>query len=335
MVRLESISKSFGSKKVIADFSLEVGAGEIFILLGRSGCGKTTLLRLIAGFEPPDNGRIFIAGEDVTTLPVEKRPVGFIFQNHALFPHMTVYDNIAVGPRIRKMPEKEIARRIAELLEVTRLSNFAHAFPSQLSGGESQRIALARAIVNRPKILLLDEPLSALDPNLRQNMRAELVEIQKTFGTTFLFVTHDQEEAMSLAMQMGILENGRLRQTGTPAQLYDHPNCSFVAQFLGDINRLTDQQGTRFIRPEKMFISKPYLEKVPSGSDSMSRLEGVVTNRSFFGNHTVYQVETKNRNTVCVRVPRNHQNTEPHLEGDSVWILFHPHETHVFAGEQE
>lgn len=332
MVRLESIAKSFGGRNVIADFSLEIGAGEVFILLGRSGCGKTTLLRLIAGFERPDSGRIFIAGEDMSSLPMEKRPAGFIFQNHALFPHMNVYDNIAVGPRIRKTSEREIAKRIDELLEVTRLGDLRHAFPGQLSGGESQRVALARAIINRPKVLLLDEPLSAIDPSLRQNLRAELVALQKTFGVTFLFVTHDQEEAMSLATHMGVLENGRLLQVGTPVQLYEHPNCPFVARFLGDINETAKLQPsssraesdgkTYFIRPEKMRISaaKP---------DSLECLEGVVVDHAFFGDHTKYQVVLSGEIVhVLTHDAKLFEN------GDRVWVSFHSDDVLVFDEAQ-
>ena len=285
MVHLKILSKSFGEKSVIQEVSLEIPAGERFILLGRSGCGKTTLLRLLAGFERPDHGAILIEGEDVVSLPVERRPVGFIFQSYALFPHMTVYDNIAVGPRIRQIPEPEIARRIGELLKIIHLTGLKNAYPTRLSGGESQRVAIARAIVNRPKILLLDEPLSALDASLRQGLREELKEMQKALGITFLFVTHDQEEAMSLATRMGILEGGKLLQVGTPSELYNHPESPFVAGFLGAVNRLSGkverqdenrtivalggelkihcetgskhppgQEVSCFIRPEKMFF---------------------------------------------------------------------------------
>ncbi|SVC29369.1 uncharacterized protein METZ01_LOCUS282223, partial [marine metagenome] len=239
MVKLDSISKSFGGKPVVENVSLEIEEGERFTLLGRSGCGKTTLLRLIAGFETPDSGTIAIEGQDVGSLPVEQRPVGLIFQNYALFPHMTVYDNIAVGPRIRRHPEIDIAKSIDELLEITHLQALRDAHPGQISGGEAQRVALARAVINRPKILLLDEPLSALDPSLRQHLREELVEMQRALGITFLFVTHDQEEAMGLATRMGIMDNGCLQQVGTPSELYERPQTTFIAEFLGEVNRLS------------------------------------------------------------------------------------------------
>jgi len=238
MIRLEHIHKAFGDLSVLRDFSLELEPGERFVLLGPSGCGKTTLLRLIAGFEMPDAGAIYIEGQNVGALPVERRPVGFIFQRHALFPHKTVYDNIAVGPRVRGMDEAEIERRVGELLEITRLAAKRHAWPAQLSGGEAQRVALARAVINRPKLLLLDEPLSALDESLRQNLREELMEMQQAFGITFLFVTHDREEAMTLAHRMSVLHAGRPLQVGASETLYRRPQHPVVAGFLGEINRL-------------------------------------------------------------------------------------------------
>ncbi len=356
MVRLESVSKSFGAKEVIRELSLQVEPGERFILLGRSGCGKTTLLRMIAGFEAPDRGSILIGGEEVGPLPVERRPVGIIFQNYALFPHMTVYDNIAVGPRIRHVPESETEKQIGELLEVTRLTELRGAYPERLSGGEAQRVALARAIINQPKILLLDEPLSALDPALRQSLREELVEIQKTLGITFLFVTHDQEEAMSLATRMGILEEGRLLQTGTPEELYDSPNSPFVAEFLGDINRLSgtveEQSGTRvtvsigmagtirgesgteyskgqqvtcFIRPEKIYFGG-------ARKGGHNTLEGILQGEAFFGSFTRYRVELKNGQTITVTQPHGQRGdgTPVGRKGDAVRLGFAPEDVKLF-----
>ncbi|MBI4384624.1 MAG: ABC transporter ATP-binding protein [Nitrospinae bacterium] len=358
MLRLESISKAFGGKRVIDAFSLEVGEGEIFILLGRSGCGKTTLLRLIAGFERPDGGRISIAGQDVGSLPAERRPAGFIFQSHALFPHMTVYDNIAVGPRIRKTPEAEIEKRVDELLETVRLRDLKRAFPGQLSGGESQRVALARAIVNRPKVLLLDEPLSALDLSLRQRLREELVETQKAFGITFLFVTHDQEEAMALAGRMGVLEDGRLLQVGPPEELYERPNGPFVAEFLGESNRLKgvvyQKDGdtavvtlvglgrvkgvareawppgrpvTCYVRPEKTFLSL-----AGSGEESMNSLEGTFVSRSFLGNRVRYRVRLNNGETAQALVPMTQTAFPPSVlrEGERVFVQFSRGDVRIF-----
>ena len=238
MLKLESVSKSFGEKSVLKDISLEIREGERFTLLGQSGCGKSTLLRLIAGFETPDKGKIWIEGKEVNSLPIEKRPIGLIFQNYALFQHMTVYDNIATGPRVRHLSESEIAKQVDELLELTHLKKVKNSYPQHISGGEAQRVALARAVINRPKILLLDEPLSALDPSLRQYLRLELIEMQKALGITFLFVTHDKEEAMSIATEMCIMEKGSIKQYGSPKELYEKPKSSFIANFLGEINCL-------------------------------------------------------------------------------------------------
>jgi spermidine/putrescine ABC transporter ATP-binding subunit len=359
MVILKSLSKSFGDRAVIQDVSLEISAGERFILLGQSGCGKTTLLRLLAGFERPDRGEILIDGQDVVPLPVERRPVGFIFQNYALFPHMTVYDNIAVGLRIRKTPEREIGRRIGELLEMIHLTEFGDAYPGRLSGGESQRVAIARAIINRPKILLLDEPLSALDASLRQSLREELRDMQKTLGITFLFVTHDQEEAMSLATRIGVLEGGRLLQVGAPSELYNHPNSPFVAGFLGAVNRLSGvierQNGDRtvvalrggvkinceprssflagqavscFIRPEKMFFASETGRR-----PALNRMRAVIVEKTFLGNQTLYQIEMENGQTCTV--PVAHGSGEGGSfgghAGDRVAILFSAGDVMQFA----
>jgi len=322
MVRLKSISKAYSpaGPMVIDDFSLDIAEGERFILLGPSGCGKTTLLRMIAGFETPDRGGIFIAGENVVSLPVERRPVGFIFQNHALFGHMTVYDNIAVGPRVRGEDERHIRERIESLIAITRLKGLEGAYPGRLSGGESQRVAIARALANRPKLLLLDEPLSALDPSLRKSLRQELVEMQQALGITFLFVTHDQEEAMELADRMGILEGGRLLQAGTPAKLYENPASPFVAGFIGEGNRLTGtvikqtanavridfgeglklhalslaswQAGERvsgFIRPPRLSFHAAGAD-LPEGGN---RIPAVVRRTTFFGDHFLLVVEVE------------------------------------------
>ena len=353
MVRLEGITKSFGLKTVLEDCSLTIEEGERFVLLGQSGCGKTTLLRLIAGFDRPDRGRIFIGGHEVSSLPVEQRPVGFIFQRHALFPHMNVYDNIAVGPRVRGVPQNEIEREIDALLEITRLTGLRHAWPGQLSGGESQRVALARAVINKPKLLLLDEPLSALDESLRQNLRVELMDIQRAFGITFLFVTHDQEEAMSLADRMSILEDGSFLQVGTPQALYDQPADPFTASFLGDINRLegtvvqqTENQVTLslgeagtmttlsdftyaentklscYLRPERLLLK----DQKSEGKDN--HLDGKVIQKLFFGNRFQYRVQLKNQSILNVQVPSGEKTIWK--KGDAVTVGFEDKDIHLF-----
>ncbi len=349
MVRLESISKAFDGKPVLRGLTLEIEAGERFVLLGRSGCGKTTLLRILSGFETPDQGKIYIAGKEVGHLSVERRPVGFIFQNYALFPHMTVYDNIAVGPRIRKMAEPEISKRVKELLKVMHLGGLENAYPRRLSGGESQRVALARALINQPKILLLDEPLSALDASLRKTLREELVEMQKTLGITFLFVTHDQDEAMTLADRMGIMEEGVLLQVGAPDALYNHPATPYVARFLGEGNRLFGEvdrlNGNRirvalrkglhldclsearpahgkqvccFIRPEKLTFQR---EGKPAGGNT---LEGTVRSKTFQGTQTLYTVELVNGDEVFVPVHHGSgsDREEAFQAGDGVRVHF-------------
>ena len=348
MVRLDSISKSFGGKPVVENVSLEIEAGERFTLLGRSGCGKTTLLRMIAGFETPDSGTIAIAGQDVGSLPVEQRPVGLIFQNYALFPHMTVYDNIAVGPRIRKHPEIDIAKNIDELLEITHLQDLRNAHPGQISGGEAQRVALARAVINRPKILLLDEPLYAIDPSLRQHLREELVEMQRALGITFLFVTHDQEEAMGLATRMGIMDNGCLQQVGTPSELYERPQTAFIAEFLGEVNKLTgtveqrtgnqitvslgptgniqcvseitrreNQNLTCYVRPEKLFFEQHRPQTEPVNS-----LQGTLRDIHFFGSHTRYRVQLPDGQTLTLSSQQRKIRSPQFSVGDTVRVLF-------------
>lgn len=334
MLVLEKISKSFGNKPIIDYLSIEISDKEIFTLLGESGCGKTTLLRMIAGFETPDRGKIFIEGKDMTSTPVEKRPVGFIFQNYALFNHLSVFNNIAVGPRVRNVPEGEIDHFIDNLLETLRLKELKHARPQDLSGGEKQRVAIARAIINRPKILLLDEPFSALDPSLRSSLRKEMTEMQKAFGITFLFVTHDQEEALSLSHRIGILKKGKLLQIGTPNELYQSPNSRYVAEFLGDVNRLEgiieQQTGNRvwvivdyigtlvcetdtewekhtpvdlYIRPECILLS---LKEMSGGASN--EFGGILLKNTFLGSTSRYEIALKNGESFSVLINNNQAN---------------------------
>jgi putrescine transport system ATP-binding protein len=236
LLEIVGASKHFGATAAVDDVSLDVERGELFALLGPSGCGKTTLLRMIAGFETPDDGRVVVDGVDVTALPPYQRPVNMMFQSYALFPHMDVVANIAFGLRQERMERRRRALRVEEMLALVQMSDFARRRPHQLSGGQRQRVALARALAKMPKLLLLDEPLAALDRKLREETRRELIGIQQQVATTFLLVTHDQEEALGMATRVAVMNAGRLVQIGTPAEVYEQPNSRFVANFVGDVN---------------------------------------------------------------------------------------------------
>ncbi len=238
VVRLEKVTKRFADFVAVEEADFDIGQGEFFSMLGPSGCGKTTTLRMIAGFEQPTGGRILLQGQDVSSTPPHKRDVNTVFQNYALFPHMNVFDNVAFGLRNRRTPESTVKQRVNELLEVVRLPEFAQRRPNQLSGGQQQRIALARALVNLPKALLLDEPLGALDLKLRQVMQLELKRIQREVGITFIFVTHDQEEALTMSDRIAVMTQGRVDQIGTPTEIYSSPSTAFVAGFIGSANLL-------------------------------------------------------------------------------------------------
>jgi spermidine/putrescine transport system ATP-binding protein len=237
-IRLHRVTKAFGSVKAVDDVSLDIRAGEFFSLLGPSGCGKTTTLRMIGGFEEPTEGRILLRGRDVTAEPPDKRPVNMVFQNYALFPHLNVFENVAFGLRRRKVPDEQIRQRVGEALELVHLPGYETRKPNQLSGGQQQRVALARALVNRPHVLLLDEPLGALDLKLRQRLQLELKRIQVEVGITFVYVTHDQEEALTMSDRIGVMSGGKVEQLGTPEELYDKPATRFVADFIGRTNLL-------------------------------------------------------------------------------------------------
>ncbi|MGV3346549.1 spermidine/putrescine ABC transporter ATP-binding protein PotA [Enterobacteriaceae bacterium LUAb1] len=236
LVTLAGIEKAFSGKTVIDDFNLTINHGEFITLLGPSGCGKTTVLRLIAGLEHTDNGTIYLSQQNITDTPAEQRHVNTVFQSYALFPHMSVFENVAFGLRMQNTPADEISRRVAEVLAMVQLENFSARRPHQLSGGQQQRVAIARAVVNRPKVLLLDEPLSALDYKLRRQMQNELKALQRKLGITFIFVTHDQEEALTMSDRIVVMRNGRIEQDGTPREIYEEPRNLFVARFIGEIN---------------------------------------------------------------------------------------------------
>ncbi len=238
LLEVRSVAKNFGAVQVLKNISLQIAAGEFLTLLGESGSGKTTLLRLIAGFEQPTSGEIWMSGERLDTLPPYKRRVNTVFQNYALFPHLNVRENVAYGLRVKSTPKAEIAGRVEEALRMVKMSSFADARPATLSGGQQQRIALARALINRPQLLLLDEPLSALDANLRKQMQSELKALQREIGIAFLFVTHDQDEAMALSDRIALLRNGALEQIASPREIYSRPATAYTAEFIGQTNLL-------------------------------------------------------------------------------------------------
>ncbi len=236
VLSIRGLSKAFGGHVVLTDFSLDISQGEFVTLLGPSGCGKTTLLRLVAGFEKPDSGSVFLEGSDISSLPPEKRQVNTVFQSYALFPHMTVADNVAFGLQLKGLKGIRLSERVGGALDQVRMGDLADRYPGQLSGGQQQRVAIARAVVNTPRVLLLDEPLSALDARLRRDMQVELKRLQRELGIAFILVTHDQEEALSMSDRVVVMQDGNIAQIGTPREVYEDPTSLYVARFIGDIN---------------------------------------------------------------------------------------------------
>ena len=293
-VRLEHLIKRFGDVEAVSGIDLEIADGEFFSMLGPSGSGKTTTLRMIAGFEAPSEGRILLHGKDVTGVPPFDRDVNTVFQDYALFPHMTVAENVAYGLMVRKTPAIERASRTAEALRMVRLEGYEKRRPGQLSGGQRQRVALARALVNRPRVLLLDEPLGALDLKLREDMQIELKEIQQQVGITFIYVTHDQVEALTMSDRLAVFNLGRIEQVGSPADVYERPSTTFVAGFVGTSNLLTGESaravigsdGIFTVRPEKIRLVVPTAE---AGADEQSAL-GRVREVVYLGSDTRYIV---------------------------------------------
>jgi putrescine transport system ATP-binding protein len=331
LVRLERVTKRFGDLSAVHDVSLDIAPGEFFALLGPSGCGKTTLMRLIAGFEQPDEGRIFIAGVDVTDVPPHKRPVNMMFQSYALFPHMSVEKNIGFGLRQEGLPRAEIAARVADMLRLVQLDGLGKRRPDQLSGGQKQRVALARALAKRPKLLLLDEPLAALDRKLREQTQFELKEVQRRLGTAFVVVTHDQEEASVMASRIAVMRAGKLEQIGSPAEIYARPASRFVAEFIGDINILEgDLQGERellrtgaedrngssatAVRPERIRIV---------ADASTNGLAAIVDDLAFRGSETLYRVRLESGTVLRVVAP-NSSNGDTFRPGDKVRVQIPP-----------
>jgi spermidine/putrescine transport system ATP-binding protein len=328
-IELEGVSKRFGKHEAVRDVSVAIREGEFFSLLGPSGCGKTTTLRMIAGFEIPDEGRILLQGDDVTSVFSNKRPVNMVFQQYALFPHMSIYDNVAFGLKVKKVPRSEHANRIKEILRVVELQGLEKRKPRQLSGGQQQRVAVARALVNLPAALLLDEPLGALDVKLRKQMQLELKAIQHDLGTTFVYVTHDQEEALAMSDRIAVMNGGRIEQIGSPREIYARPQTAFVADFIGSLNvldvtvdelvgdyavrRLEDGErvvvaaGPRAsagsalrvaVRPEQV-----QLAAAGDGSpDGGSWLRGTVAEIVFLGMYTQFHVDTRAGRLVAHRL---------------------------------
>jgi putative spermidine/putrescine transport system ATP-binding protein len=293
-VKLEGLEKTFGDVVAVAGINLEIADGEFFSMLGPSGSGKTTTLRLIAGFEIPTAGRVLLHGQDVTGVPPFDRDVNTVFQDYALFPHMTVGQNVAYGLEIRKVPKAEREARVTGALRMVRLEGFEKRRTNQLSGGQRQRVALARALINRPRVLLLDEPLGALDLKLREQMQIELKEIQAQVGITFVYVTHDQEEALTMSNRLAVFNRGSIEQVGTPADVYEHPATTFVAGFVGTSNLLKDEtaravigrDGIFTVRPEKIRIADP--DQLPEADDQSAL--GRVREVAYLGSDTRYIV---------------------------------------------
>ena len=255
IVDIKDVNKIYGTNHVVKDLNLQVEEGEFLTLLGSSGCGKTTTLRMIAGFEEPTTGSIQVEGEPIEDKEPFERNVNTVFQSYALFPHKTIYDNVAYGLKMKKVPKKEIKERVTEMLEMVQLSGFEKRYPSQLSGGQKQRVAIARALINRPKVLLLDEPLGALDLKLRKQMQLELKRLQKQLGITFIYITHDQEEAINMSDRIGVMHEGVLEQLGTPNEVYYQPRTSYVADFVGNANILHLGSETLAIRTENILMN--------------------------------------------------------------------------------
>jgi ABC-type Fe3+/spermidine/putrescine transport system ATPase subunit len=315
VLELREVSKHYPTHRAVNGISVCIERGEFFALLGPSGCGKTTTLRLIAGFEEPTHGEIRLSGANIHHLKPYQRNVSTVFQNYALFPHLTVQQNIEFG--LHRRSENHIGKRVREVLELVRLAGKESRYPSEISGGERQRVALARSLVLAPEVLLLDEPLSALDPNLRKQVRAELKDLQQRVGITFLFVTHDQEEALSMADRLGVMNGGELQQVGTPEEVYLRPRTRFVASFLGAINWIGDIG----VRPEALRIAKK-----PPGQEVRSSPATVVQS-TFLGNCVHVETRLADGQVVVAQVSRL---TEPFVAGEPVYVSWEPGDEQTF-----
>jgi spermidine/putrescine transport system ATP-binding protein len=354
-IRIENLSKDFDGFLAVDDVSLSIKAGELFSFLGPSGCGKTTLLRMIAGFEIPRSGNIFIGDAEITALPPYRRPVNTIFQNYSLFPHMNVFDNVAFGLRISKAPKETVRDRVMDMLKMVKMDDQARKYPSQISGGQKQRVAIARALINRPKVLLLDEPLAALDLKLRQHMLIELMNIHDAVGITFIYVTHDQGEAMSISDRLAVMDSGRVVQYGPPDDVYERPASIFSAYFIGETNLISGEvtgiedeyvqlrcpmgddkffeidstfhfppllgrKLTISLRPEKIAIAR----SKPRTQDDINVLRGTIEDILYLGTHTQYIVRVGN---LRFRVFSQHKRVyfdDKALDWEEpVWLFWH------------
>jgi putrescine transport system ATP-binding protein len=346
-VRIEGIRKEFDGFVAVDDVSLSIRKGEIFALLGASGCGKSTLLRMLAGFEKPTAGEIILDGQSMNNIPPYDQAVNMMFQSYALFPHMTVEQNVAFGPNQKKMPKDEVARRVEEMLALVQMSKFAKRKPHQLSGGQQQRVALARAVATSPKLQLLDEPMAALDKKLRSQMQIELVNIVERLNVTCIMVTHDQEEAMTMAHRVAVMDAGRIRQVGTPDEIYEQPNSRFTAEFIGSVNLFEGRIGedetdhvtiispqmdapiyvghgitgydgmsvSFAIRPEKVHIDKD------EPAQKYNKVRGVIEEIAYFGSHSVYHVRLPSgAKVLCNFVNMKRWASENFTWNDVVWL---------------
>ena len=347
LIRFRNVTKKFGEFTAIDDLTQDIYEREFFALLGPSGCGKTTLMRMLAGFEDPTSGSIELAGENIVAVPPNKRAVNMMFQSYALFPHLSVWDNIAFGLKRDKMPKPDLENRVAEMLKLTRLEQFARRKPHQISGGLRQRVALARSLAKAPKLLLLDEPLGALDKKLRQETQFELMDIQEKTGTTFVIVTHDQEEAMTVASRIAVMDHGRIVQAATPDEIYEAPSSVYVADFIGDVNIIegtaqssgADRYDIRWqegapplraasrrefydgqschlaIRPEKVRISKDH----PEGEGNA--VQGKVLDIAYLGNLSTYHVELANGVVIKAQTANTRRISNRDITWeDPVWL---------------
>jgi putative spermidine/putrescine transport system ATP-binding protein len=328
-ISVRSLTKRYGDVVAVDGVDLDIAAGEFFTMLGPSGSGKTTTLRMIAGFEMPDEGTIELAGEDVSRLPPYDRPVNTVFQDYALFPHMSVQENVEYGLMVKKVKKGERRGRAAEALAMVRLGGFGERKPAQLSGGQRQRVALARAIVNRPRVLLLDEPLGALDLKLRQEMQIELKAIQREVGITFVYVTHDQEEALTMSDRLAVFNQGRIEQIGPPAEVYEHPQSEFIAGFVG-VSNVIERDGRRYtVRPEKINILLD--GELPQAGSHVER--GVVHDVQYVGPVTRYHVRLESGGELQVLAQNLEEGSSEVLEarGRTVSLEWRPEQESVIS----